>query len=81
MAGPKNKLGALGAIGKRLLETPEEARLRELLSHSGDKALPLKLPRANLSDEFIDQQADRVARQMLGEHVTSRVARQAKPRT
>jgi hypothetical protein len=71
MAGPKNKLGALGAIGKRLLETPEEARLRELLSHSGDKALPLKLPRANLSDEFINAQADRVARQMLGEHVTS----------
>lgn len=71
MAGPKNKLGALGAIGKRLLANPDEARLNELLSHSGDKALPLKLPRANLSDEFINAQADRVARQMLGEHVTS----------
>jgi hypothetical protein len=46
-------------------------RLAELTSHSGDKALPLKLPRANLSNEFINQQADRVARQMLGEHVTS----------
>jgi hypothetical protein len=39
--------------------------------HGGDKALPLKLPRANLSDEFINDQAERVARQILGEHVTS----------
>ena len=36
-----------------------------------DKALPLRLPRARLAPEYIDQQADRVARQMLGEHVVS----------
>jgi len=43
----------------------------ELISHSADKALPLVLPRANLSSDFINKQAERVARQMLGEHVTS----------
>ena len=49
----------------------DEARLSELLSHGGDKALPLMLPRANLSSDFINQQAERVARQMAGEHVVS----------
>lgn len=38
---------------------------------SADKALPLVLPRANLSSEFINAEAERVARQMLGEHVVS----------
>jgi hypothetical protein len=78
MADLKKKLGALGKVGKRLVETPEQARLRELMSHSGDNVLPLKLPRANLSDEFINAQADRVARQMLGEHVTSGKAGETK---
>lgn len=60
-------------VARRLFMTDAEkaARRAELMSHSGDKTLPLVLPRARLSPEFIDQQADRVARQMLGEHVTS----------
>jgi len=70
MADKKKLLGGLGKMGKRIMSTDEE-RLNALMSHSGDNVLPLKLPRANLSDEFIDQQADRVARQMLGEHVRS----------
>lgn len=74
MADPKSTVvkGGLN-VAKRLFMTDAEkaARRAELMSHSGDKTLPLVLPRARLSPEFIDQQADRVARQMLGEHVTS----------
>jgi len=39
-------------------------------AHSGDKALPLILPRANLSDKYIEDSAVRFARQLMGEHVT-----------
>ena len=35
-----------------------------------DVALPLRLPRASLSDQFISGEANRVGRQMMGEHVT-----------
>ena len=45
--------------------------LKRALDPVQDKALPLRLPRARLAPEYIDQQADRVARQMLGEHVVS----------
>jgi len=71
MADAKKLLGGLGKIRQRLTATPDDARLAELTSHSGDQALPLVLPRARMTPEFIDQQADRVARQMLGEHVRS----------
>jgi len=71
MADPKKILGGLSKIGRALTATDDEARLAELLSHGGDKTLPLMLPRANLSSDFINQQAERVARQMLGEHVVS----------
>jgi hypothetical protein len=43
-----------------------------LLTHGGDKALPLSLGRATpKTAQEIDRHATRVARQMLGEHVTS----------
>ena len=71
MADAKKLLGGLGKVGKRLMANPDDARLAELMAHSGDNVLPLVLPRARMTPEFIDQQADRVARQMLGEHVTS----------
>ena len=38
--------------------------------HSGDRALPLILPRANLSNKYIEDSAVRFARQLMGEHVT-----------
>ena len=68
MANPRIIKGGLGKARQMLFG---EARLSELLSHGGDKALPLMLPRANLSSDFINQQAERVARQMAGEHVVS----------
>jgi len=62
-------MSALDKIIKGGLGTIKAARRAELTP--SDKALPLVLPRARLSPDFIDQQADRVARQMIGEHVTS----------
>jgi hypothetical protein len=41
------------------------------MRHSGDTALPLRLPRSNLSNEFIMGEAERIARQTMGEHVMS----------
>jgi hypothetical protein len=64
MASAKKIIGGLGKVGERLFSKP-------VPSSSADKALPLVLPRANLSSEFINAEAERVARQMLGEHVTS----------
>jgi hypothetical protein len=61
--------GALKAI--QAASKAADEKLAKMLSHSGDKALPLVLPRANPSNNFINQQAERVARQMMGEHVTS----------
>jgi hypothetical protein len=49
----------------------QEARMAAHMPHSGDTTLPLKLPRTNLSNEFIMGEAERIARQMMGEHVTS----------
>lgn len=65
------KLGKAGTLANKANKGLDAARRAELLMHSGDNALPLILPRARMSSDFIDQQADRVARQMLGEHVTS----------
>ena len=61
--------GALKAI--QAASKAADEKLAKMLSHSGDKALPLVLPRANPSNDFINQQAERVARQMMGEHVTT----------
>ena len=61
--------GALKAI--QAASKAADEQLAKMLSHSGDKALPLVLPRANPSNDFINQQAERVARQMMGEHVTT----------
>ena len=58
-------------VGAGALNLIKAARRAELTPGVSDKALPLVLPRARLSPDFIDRQADRVARQMIGEHVTS----------
>lgn len=64
--------GAGKVLGKAAESaTSRAARVAELTSDSGDKALPLRLPRANLPSAVIDAEADRVARQMLGEFVRS----------
>jgi hypothetical protein len=64
MASAKKIIGGLGKVGERLFSKP-------VPSNSADNALPLVLPRANLSSDFINAEAERVARQMLGEHVVS----------
>jgi hypothetical protein len=70
MADPTKVIkGGLKAI--QAASKAADEQMARMLSHSGDTALPLMLPRANPSSDFINQQAERVARQMLGEHVVS----------
>jgi len=65
------KMGVGGAAKKAM-------KAMKALTHSGDNALPLVLPRANMSSDFINAQAERVARQMLGEHVLTGKAKDTK---